>query len=218
MHVDVWVWVLFASLVLAMLALDLGMSRRQDGQAGEVTVRSAAKWSAAWIGLGLSFGLIVLALYGHDSALAYLTAYLLEKSLSVDNIFVFVLVFSELQIPFTEQRRVLYWGVIGALLMRGLLIAAGIFLLERFQWVIYPFAVLVMMVLALPFAYYQQRAGGVGGKVFAGIMLGIGFWMLGRLFTFLGLLRDWPPFWSAILPTLMFLSLAVIMMWWGERR
>ena len=83
---------------------------------------------------------------------------------------------------------------------------------------IYPFAVLVMMVLALPFAYYQQRAGGVGGKVFAGIMLGIGFAMLGRLFTYLGLLRDWPPFWSAIVPTLMFLSLAVVMMWWGERR
>ena len=83
---------------------------------------------------------------------------------------------------------------------------------------IYPFAVLVMMVLALPFAYYQQRAGGVGGKVFAGIMLGIGFWMLGRLFTYLGLLRDWPPFWSAILPTMMFLGLAVLMMWWAERR
>lgn len=83
---------------------------------------------------------------------------------------------------------------------------------------VYPLAVLVMMVLALPFAYYQQRAGGVGGKVFAGIMLGIGFAMLGRLFTFLGLLRDWPPFWSAILPTLMFLTLAIGMMWWGERR
>jgi len=83
---------------------------------------------------------------------------------------------------------------------------------------IYPFAVLVMMVLALPFAYYQQRVGGVGAKVFAGIMLGIGFVMLGRLFTYLGLLRDWSPFWSAILPTLLFLSLAMGMMWWGERR
>lgn len=83
---------------------------------------------------------------------------------------------------------------------------------------IYPFAVLVMMVLALPFAYYQQRVGGVGAKVFSGIMLGIGFAMLGKLFTYLGLLRDWPPFWSAILPTLLFLSLAVAMLWWGERR
>ncbi|MBI4191247.1 MAG: LPS export ABC transporter permease LptG [Betaproteobacteria bacterium] len=83
---------------------------------------------------------------------------------------------------------------------------------------IFPFAVLVMMVLALPFAYYQQRVGGVGAKVFSGIMLGIGFAMLGRLFTYLGLLRDWPPFWSAMLPTLFFLSLARGMMWWGERR
>ena len=83
---------------------------------------------------------------------------------------------------------------------------------------IYPFAVLVMMVLALPFAYYQPRVSGIGGKVFAGIMLGIGFTMLGRLFTYLGLLRDWPPFWSAILPTLMFLGLATTMIWWGERR
>ncbi len=83
---------------------------------------------------------------------------------------------------------------------------------------LYPFAVLVMMVLALPFAYTQQRAGGVGAKVFAGIMLGIGYVTLGRLFTYLGLLRDWPPFWSAALPTLLFLALATAMMWWGERR
>lgn len=83
---------------------------------------------------------------------------------------------------------------------------------------LYPLAVLVMMVLALPFAYTQQRAGGVGAKVFAGIMLGIGYVTLGRLFTYLGLLRDWPPFWSAALPTLLFLLLATAMLWWGERR
>jgi lipopolysaccharide export system permease protein len=83
---------------------------------------------------------------------------------------------------------------------------------------LYPLAVLVMMVLALPFAYSQQRAGGVGAKVFAGIMLGIGYVTLGRLFTYLGLLRDWPPFWSAATPTLLFLVLATGMMWWGERR
>lgn len=83
---------------------------------------------------------------------------------------------------------------------------------------LYPLAVLVMMVLALPFAYTQQRAGGVGAKVFAGIMLGIGYVTLGRLFTYLGLLRDWPPFWSAALPTLIFLALATTMLWLGERR
>ncbi len=83
---------------------------------------------------------------------------------------------------------------------------------------LYPFAVLVMMVLALPFSDTQQRSGGVGAKVFAGIMLGIGYVTLGRLFTYLGLLREWPPFWSAALPTLLFLTLATAMMWWGERR
>ena len=84
--------------------------------------------------------------------------------------------------------------------------------------ILYPLAVLVMMVLALPFAYTQQRSGGVGAKVFAGIMLGIGYVTLGRLFTYLGLLRDWPPFWSAALPTLIFLALATTMLWLGERR
>ena len=140
-----WVWALFASLVLAMLALDLGIFRTARRGPKAVTFRSAAVWSAAWIGLGLGFGLIVLVMYGSGPALAYLTAYLLEKSLSVDNVFVFVLIFSELQIPLDQQRRVLYWGIFGALITRGLLIGAGIYLLERFHWVIYPFAVLIIL-------------------------------------------------------------------------
>jgi tellurite resistance protein TerC len=143
-HVSVWVWVLFGSLVLAMLALDLGVFRAR-GEPRELTLRSAGLWSGAWIGLGLSFGLVVLALYGSDPALAYLTAYVLEKSLSVDNVFVFALIFSELQIPPAQQRRVLYWGILGALAMRGALIGVGIYLLERFHWVIYPFAALIIL-------------------------------------------------------------------------
>jgi lipopolysaccharide export system permease protein len=83
---------------------------------------------------------------------------------------------------------------------------------------IYPFAVLVMMVLALPFAYFQRRVGHIGTKIFAGIMLGISYHMLGRLFTYLGLLKDWPAFASAITPTLLYLALAMGMLWWGERR
>ena len=145
LQVSVWVWALFASLVLAMLALDLGIFRTARRGPKAVTFRSAAVWSAAWIGLGLGFGLIVLVMYGSGPALAYLTAYLLEKSLSVDNVFVFVLIFSELQIPLDQQRRVLYWGIFGALITRGLLIGAGIYLLERFHWVIYPFAVLIIL-------------------------------------------------------------------------
>jgi TerC family integral membrane protein len=136
-----WVWGLFGALVLAMLALDLGALRRSDG---EQPLKSAVLWSAAWIGLGLAFGGIVFGLYGSDAALTYYTAYALEKSLSVDNIFVFVLIFSELQIPAAEQRRVLYWGVLGALVMRAIFIALGVFLLARFHWVIYPFAALIL--------------------------------------------------------------------------
>jgi tellurite resistance protein TerC len=136
-----WVWVLFGVLVLAMLALDLGALRRSEG---EQSLKSATLWSAAWIGIGLGFGGIVFALYGSDPALLYYTAYALEKSLSIDNIFVFVLIFSELQIPAAEQRRVLYWGVLGALVMRAIFIALGVFLLARFHWVIYPFAALIL--------------------------------------------------------------------------
>ena len=84
--------------------------------------------------------------------------------------------------------------------------------------IIYPVAVLAMMVLALPFAYFQRRQGGVGGKIFAGIMLGLAFHFLNRLFSHLGLLNAWPALFSAVLPTLIFLSLALGMMWWQERR
>ena len=169
MHVSVWVWALFAALVLAMLALDLGVFRTARRGPQEVTLRSAALWSGAWIGLGLSFGLIVLALYGSGPALAYLTAYVLEKSLSVDNIFVFVLIFSELQIPPAQQRRVLYWGILGALATRGALIAVGIYLLERFHWVIYPFAALIILAAArLLWGREKERALVIGACAVCG--------------------------------------------------
>jgi tellurite resistance protein TerC len=147
MHVSLWVWALFALLVLSTLALDLGMVRSR-GAGQELTLRSAALWSAAWIGLALCFGLVVLGLYGAPPAVTYFTAYLLEKSLSIDNVFVFVVIFSELRIPAAEQRRVLYWGVLGALVMRGVLIAGGMYLLDRFHWVIYPFAALIILAAA----------------------------------------------------------------------
>jgi tellurite resistance protein TerC len=129
--------------VLTALAIDLGLFTR-GRVGGAVSLRSATVRSIAWAVLSLLFGLVVLALYGRSAAVSYLTAYLLEKSLSIDNVFVFVLIFSELRIPPDRQRGVLLWGVIGALLMRGLLIASGLFILSRFRWVVYPFGALII--------------------------------------------------------------------------
>jgi tellurite resistance protein TerC len=144
MKLSLWPWALFGVLVLSALALDLGLfhSRRNDQR--ELTLRQATARTIAWAALAFLFGLVVLALDGERAAFTYVTAYLLEQSLSIDNVFVFLLIFSELRVPPAQQRGVLLWGVIGALVMRGLLIAAGLFLLSRFHWVVYPFAALII--------------------------------------------------------------------------
>jgi tellurite resistance protein TerC len=139
-----WAWGVFAVVVLGMLAVDLGLDRKR----GALTLRAATLWSGAWIALGTLFGLVVFALYDSAAAVTYLTAYLLEKSLSVDNLFVFALIFGQLAIPAERQRRVLSWGILGALVMRGVLIAVGISLLDRFHWVIYPFAAVLLLAAA----------------------------------------------------------------------
>jgi tellurite resistance protein TerC len=155
LKVSLWPWAVFAILVLAAIAFDLGLfggSREQR----ELSGRAAAIRSAGWIGLAILFGLGVVLLYGRDAGLTFLTAYLLEESLSVDNIFVFVLIFSELRIPPTQQRGVLLWGVLGALVFRGLLIGGGIYVLDRFQWVVYPFAALIIFA-AVRLLWGQQK-------------------------------------------------------------
>jgi TerC family integral membrane protein len=111
-------------------------------------------WVIVWVGLGLALGLWVAATLGRSAATEYYAAYLLEKSLSVDNIFVFIVIFSELHIPPAYQRRVLLFGVVGALVLRALMIGAGITLIERFQWIIYPFAALIL------FAAWRLLFGG----------------------------------------------------------
>ena len=157
MPVNAWAWAIFAVVVLGMLILDL-RGVHGSGAQGELTFRSAARWSAAWIGLGLLFSIVILGLYGPRAQLTYLTAYLLEKSLSIDNVFVFALVFSQLRIPPTEQRRVLYWGVLGALVMRGALITTGMYLLDRYHWVTYVFAALIILAaLRMLFGAEQER-------------------------------------------------------------
>jgi tellurite resistance protein TerC len=142
MSVQIWAWVGFALFVLAMLALDLGVFHRESH---EVKIREALIWSGVWIALALLFNLGLYYLRGPEQALEFLTGYLIEKSLSVDNIFVFLLIFTYFRVPPRYQHRVLFWGVLGALLMRAILIALGITLIHRFHWVIYVFGAFLIL-------------------------------------------------------------------------
>ncbi len=119
-----------------MLALDLGVFNRK---AHTVSVREAGIWTAVWVSLALVFNLGLYYIAGPQAGLEFLTGYLIEYSLSVDNIFVFVLVFSAFAVPSQYQHRVLFWGILGALVMRGAMIAAGAVLIENFHWIIYVF-------------------------------------------------------------------------------
>jgi tellurite resistance protein TerC len=129
-------WSAFLAFVLAMLALDLGVFNRKDHVVGP---REALGWSVLWISLAVAFGGWVWFRHGGEAGLQYLTGYVIEKSLSVDNIFVFVVIFGALGIPPIFQHRVLFWGILSALLMRGAMIGAGAVLLARFHWIIYVF-------------------------------------------------------------------------------
>jgi tellurite resistance protein TerC len=142
----IWLWVGFNLFVLAMLALDLGVFHRESH---EVSVKEATIWSVVWISLAMVFNTIIFFFWNQmmpgsdysnsEAGLAFLTGYLIEKSLSVDNIFVFVLIFTYFAVPKQYQHRVLFWGIIGALLMRGIMIGLGAALIKEFHWIIYIF-------------------------------------------------------------------------------
>jgi tellurite resistance protein TerC len=125
-----------------MLILDLGVFHRK---AHVVKIREALLWSAIWIALALIFNLGIYFWRGEEAALEFLTGYLIEKSLSVDNIFVFVMVFSYFRVPALYQHKVLFWGILGALIMRAIFIFAGISLIQHFHWVIYIFGSLLIL-------------------------------------------------------------------------
>jgi tellurite resistance protein TerC len=133
-------WVGFLAFVLAMLAVDLGVFHRR---AHAVSMKEAGVWTMVWIALAALFNLGVYAWFGSGSALEFATGYLIEKALAVDNIFVFVVIFSAFAIPAAYQHRVLFWGVLGALIMRAGFIAAGSALLQRFHWAMYAFGALL---------------------------------------------------------------------------
>jgi tellurite resistance protein TerC len=144
-------WILFNVFVLAMLALDLGVFHKK---AHEVKMKEALTWSAVWIVCALIFNTLIYYYWdwmapgseysNKDAALAFLTGYLIEKSLSVDNVFVFLMVFTYFQVPNLYQHKVLFWGILGALIMRAIFIFAGVSLITTFHWMIYVFGALLI--------------------------------------------------------------------------
>jgi tellurite resistance protein TerC len=139
---NIWFWVGFIVFVLAMLSIDLGVFNRTPHV---VKAREALAWTAVWVGLALAFALGLAVFEDRQSALTFLTGYVIEESLSVDNIFVIVLIFQYFAVPAQYQHRVLFWGILGALIMRGLFIGLGAALLARFEWIIYLFGALLVI-------------------------------------------------------------------------
>jgi len=131
-----WLWIEFNACILVALALDLGVFHRH---ARKISLREAAFWSALWIGISVAFGLAIFRGHGRQPALEFFTGYLIEKALSVDNLFVFLLVFRTFSVEESLQHRVLGWGLIGALVLRGAMVAVGATLLSHFSWVLYVF-------------------------------------------------------------------------------
>ncbi|MEP6636725.1 MAG: hypothetical protein ABJB97_08355, partial [Acidobacteriota bacterium] len=131
-----WLWIGFSLFILLMLSLDLGLFNRK---AHTIRYREAATWSGVWITLAMIFAGLVFWYQGTDLGLKFLTGYVIELSLSVDNLFVFLLIFSYFQVPARYQHRVLFWGVLGALVMRLTMIFVGATLINRFHWIIYIF-------------------------------------------------------------------------------
>lgn len=152
-----WLWIAFLAFVLMMLAIDLGVFNRTPHV---VRTREALAWTAVWVVLALTFNVGVYFMYQHhlfgigerigheldggEAALKFFTGYVIEKSLSLDNVFVIALIFAFFRVPAKYQHRVLIWGVLGALVMRGVMIAAGAALIERFEWIMYVFGVLLI--------------------------------------------------------------------------
>ena len=134
-------WILFNLFVLVMLALDLGVFNRRPHSIG---FREAMGWSVMWIALALAFAVVVYFWHGRTASLEFLTGYLIELSLSIDNLFVFLVIFRYFRVPGELQHRVLFWGILGALITRGAFIVAGVGLIRQFNWITYIFGALLV--------------------------------------------------------------------------
>ncbi|MFZ5802241.1 MAG: TerC family protein [Candidatus Omnitrophota bacterium] len=134
-------WIIFGIVILGMLYLDLGVLNRK---AHTVGMREALLWSAVWIGAALLFNVMVYYFHGPQRALQFFTAYLIEKALSIDNLFVFLLIFTHFRVPAEFQHKVLFWGILGALVFRAIFIAAGVALIHHFQFMFYVFGAILI--------------------------------------------------------------------------
>jgi len=150
MELPLWAWIAFLTFIVAMLALDLGVFRRKSH---EVSMKEALVWCAVWLSLALGFNAILYFWQGQEVALQFFTGYLVEICLSVDNVFVFILLFGYFRVPPEHQHRVLFWGIVGAVIMRAIFISAGIALLNTLDWLIYVFGAFLVYTgikMALP--------------------------------------------------------------------
>jgi tellurite resistance protein TerC len=158
--VDWYIWVAFLAGLFLLLGIDL--LRHQDDHV--MPFKEAAAWTGLWVGLGLSFGLLIWAWLGGRQAGEYFAGYLIEWSLSVDNVFVWILIFTHLSVPREYQHRVLFWGVVGAIFMRLTFILAGSALLDRFHWVIYVFGG-ILIITAVRFVLQRERERSIEDNV-----------------------------------------------------
>ncbi len=140
MNENLW-WIGFGLLIVILLAMDIMVFNRK---AHEIKLKEALWWSAFWISIGLLFNIVVYYFRDHESALQYFTAYIVEKSLSMDNLFVFLMIFTYFKVPEKYQHKVLFWGILGALLMRMGFIFAGIALIKKFHWILYVFGAMLI--------------------------------------------------------------------------
>ncbi|MFZ4401507.1 MAG: TerC family protein [Bacteroidales bacterium] len=136
MVIDIYVWFGFLLFIIALLAIDLGLFHRKSR---EVKIREALVWSAVWMGMALIFNYLIYIYMGKVKAMEFLTGYLIEKSLSVDNLFVFIMLFSFFNVESKYQHKILFWGILGALFLRAIFIFAGVALINNFHWIIYVF-------------------------------------------------------------------------------
>ncbi|HSI84760.1 MAG: TerC family protein [Candidatus Methylacidiphilales bacterium] len=137
---NIWFWIIFNAVVLALLGFDLLSHRKGHVVKGG----EAVAWTAFWVSISVLFGAGIWWHYGHDTGILFFTCYLIEYSLSIDNIFIFVLIFSSFQVPRDQQHRVLFWGIIGALILRGIMIAIGAYAIKQFSWILYIFGGLLL--------------------------------------------------------------------------